>query len=48
MKYVTVQNQSARITGNYPAIYDYTVITNGFVDLSDTSFLTFEHTDGLN
>jgi hypothetical protein len=48
MKYVMVQNQSARITGNYPAIYDATVITNGFVDLSDTGFLTFEHTDGLN
>jgi hypothetical protein len=48
MKYVMVQNQSARITGNYPTIYDLTVITNGNVDLSDTSFLTFEHTDGLN
>ena len=48
MKYVMVQNQSAQITGNYPAIYNGTVITNGVVDLSDTSFLTFEHTDGLN
>ena len=48
MKYVMVQNQSVQITGNYPAIFDATVITNGNVDLSDTSFLTFEHTDGLN
>jgi hypothetical protein len=48
MKYVMVQNQSVQITGNYPAIFDGTVITNGNVDLSDTSFLTFEHTDGLN
>jgi hypothetical protein len=48
MKYVMVQNQSVQITGNYPAIFDGTVITNGVVDLSDTSFLTFEHTDGLN
>ena len=48
MKYVMVQNQSTRISGNYPAIFDGTVITNGNVDLSDGSFLTFEHTDGLN
>ena len=48
MKYVMVQNQTVRITGNYPASYDATVINNGVVDLSDESFLTFEHTDGLN
>ena len=48
MKYVMVQNQSVRITGNYNPTYDLTVISNGFVDLSDKSFLTFEHTDGLN
>lgn len=48
MKYVMVQDQRARITGKYPAIYDATVIHNGVVDLTDESFLTFEHTDGLN
>ena len=48
MKYVMIQNQSAKILGNYPATYDSTVIHNGFVDLTDESFLTFEHTDGLN
>ncbi len=48
MKYVMVQNQTVRITGNYPTSYDATVINNGVVDLSDESFLTFEHTDGLN
>jgi hypothetical protein len=48
MKYVMVQNQSTRITGNYPNLYNSTVINNGFVDLADESFLTFEHTDGLN
>jgi hypothetical protein len=48
MKYVMVQNQSVRISGNYPASYNLTVINNGLVNLSDESFLTFEHTDGLN
>lgn len=48
MKYVMVQNQSVRISGNYPASYNFTVINNGVVNLSDESFLTFEHTDGLN
>ena len=48
MKYVMVQNQSARITGNYDLSYNLTVINNGVVNLSDESFLTFEHTDGLN
>lgn len=48
MKYVMVQNQSVRISGNYPASYNLTVINNGVVNLSDESFLTFEHTDGLN
>jgi hypothetical protein len=48
MKYVMVQNQSVRITGNYPNSYNSTVINNGIVDLTDESFLTFEHTDGLN
>jgi len=48
MKYVMIQNQSARITGNYPNSFNSTVISNGMVDLTDESFLTFEHTDGLN
>ena len=48
MKYVMVQNQSVRISGTYPNSYNSSVINNGFVDLSDESFLTFEHTDGLN
>lgn len=48
MKYVMVQNQSARISGTYPNLYNSTVINNGVVNLSDESFLTFEHTDGLN
>jgi hypothetical protein len=48
MKYVMVQNQSARISGTYPNLFNSTVINNGYVDLTDESFLTFEHTDGLN
>jgi hypothetical protein len=48
MKYVMVQNQTAKISGNYPSIYNSTVVANGAVNLSDESFLTFEHTDGLN
>jgi len=48
MKYVMVQNQSVKISGTYPNSYNSTVINNGTVNLSDESFLTFEHTDGLN
>lgn len=48
MKYVMRQNQTANITGTYPVEYDSTVISNGMVNLTDESFLTFEHTDGLN
>jgi len=48
MKYVMVQNQSVRISGTYPNSYNLTVINNGIIDLTDESFLTFEHTDGLN
>ncbi len=48
MKYVMVQNQSARILGIYSEDYNSSVINNGIVDLTDESFLTFEHTDGLN
>lgn len=48
MKYVMRQNQIANISGNYPAEFNSTVIANGMVNLTDESFLTFEHTDGLN
>lgn len=48
MKYVMVQEQTVPITGSYPSIYDTTVVSNGQVNLTDESFLTFEHTDGLN
>lgn len=48
MKYVMIQNQSVRVSGTYPNSYNSTVINNGIVDLTDESFLTFEHTDGLN
>lgn len=48
MKYVMRQNQIANISGNYPSEFNSTVIANGMVNLTDESFLTFEHTDGLN
>ena len=48
MKYVMKQEQLAKISGNYPSEYNATVVSNGEVDLTDESFLTFEHTDGLN
>ena len=48
MKYVMVQNQSVKINGTFPASYIGNQVNNGQVDLSDETFLTFEHTDGLN
>ena len=48
MKYVMTQNQSVAISGTYPSSYNGNQINNGIVDLTDESFLTFEHTDGLN
>lgn len=48
MKYVMVQNQSVKINGSYPSIYIGNQVNNGLLDLSDETFLTFEHTDGLN
>ena len=48
MKYVMVQNQSVRISGTYPAVYNGNQINNGIINLADDQFLTFEHTDGLN
>lgn len=54
MKYVMTQNQTANVTGtiNLPLIYnesDYNgIYANTPVNFSDGSFLTYEHTDGLN
>jgi len=48
MKYVMRQNQIANISGTYPLTYVGNQINNGQVNLSDETFLTFEHTDGLN
>ncbi len=48
MKYVMVQNQSVKISGTYPAVYNGNQINNGIINLADDQFLTFEHTDGLN
>jgi hypothetical protein len=48
MKYVMRQAQVASISGTYPSEYNNTVVANGMVNLTDESFLTFEHTDGLN
>jgi len=48
MKYVMVQDQSVAISGTYPSVYDGVQVNNGMVNLSDSKFLTFEHTDGLN
>lgn len=54
MKYVMQQNQTANVTGivNLPST-EAGSSNNGFynntpVDFTDESFLTFEHTDGLN
>lgn len=48
MKYVMTQNQNVVINGTYPSSYDGNQINNGVLNLTDESFLTFEHTDGLN
>ncbi len=48
MKYIMVQNQTVNISGTYPSSYVGNQINNGQVDLTDETFLTFEHTDGLN
>jgi hypothetical protein len=48
MKYIMVQTQTVNIDGTYPASYVGNQINNGQVNLTDETFLTFEHTDGLN
>ncbi|PXY42307.1 hypothetical protein DMB65_03505 [Flavobacterium cheongpyeongense] len=51
MKYVMNQNQIANVTGyinNTGSQYDNTTYSNKPVDFSDETFLTYEHTDGLN
>ncbi|WP_031453457.1 MULTISPECIES: hypothetical protein [Flavobacterium] len=51
MKYVMNQNQIANVTGyinNTGSQYDNTTYNNTPVDFTDETFLTYEHTDGLN
>lgn len=48
MKYVMTQNQIANVTGNIDGPVHNGVYNNTPVDFSDETFLTFEHTDGLN
>lgn len=54
MKYVMTQNQTANVTGEInlpltaPGSIHNGVYNNTPVDFSDMTFLTYEHTDGLN
>lgn len=50
MKYVMTQNQAPIIGGAIGDEYPYAgvYLGNQAIDLTDESFLTFEHTDGLN
>lgn len=48
MKYVMDQEQTTRFSGNISDPTYANKIVNGYVDLTDAEFLTFEHTDGLN
>ncbi|OOV26332.1 hypothetical protein BXU11_12635 [Flavobacterium sp. LM5] len=48
MKYVMTQNQTANVTGQINGPIHNGIYNNTPVDFSDESFLTFEHTDGLN
>ena len=52
MKYVMNQNQVVKIGGvvgsSYPGAGNYLDSETNTIDLSDGSFLKFEHTDGLN
>lgn len=48
MKYVMDQNQTVKFSGNISDPVYAAMVQNGEVDLNDSEFLTFEHTDGLN
>jgi hypothetical protein len=48
MKYVMTQDQTANITGHIDGVVHNGVYNNTPVDFSDETFLTYEHTDGLN
>ncbi|MBH1960661.1 MAG: hypothetical protein I8H68_11165 [Flavobacteriia bacterium] len=48
MKYVMDQEQTVRFKGHISDPVYAAMVQNGEVDLSDSNFLTFEHTDGLN
>ncbi|MGZ5188675.1 MAG: hypothetical protein ACXWB5_04480 [Kaistella sp.] len=48
MKYVMDQDQTVMFNGNISDPVYAAMVQNGEVDLRDSNFLTFEHTDGLN
>jgi hypothetical protein len=48
MKYVMTQDQTANVTGHIDGAVHNGVYNNTPVDFSDETFLTYEHTDGLN
>lgn len=48
MKYVMDQNQTVNFSGKITDPIYANMVQNGQVNLSDSKFLTFEHTDGLN
>jgi hypothetical protein len=48
MKYIMKQNQTVGFSGNISDPVYANMVQNGQVDLSDSKFLQFEHTDGLN
>ncbi len=48
MKYVMDQEQTVQLSGTISDPEYAAMIKNGAIDLSDSQFLSFEHTDGLN
>ncbi len=48
MKYVMNQNQIANVTGHIDGPVHTGIYNNTPVDFTDETFLTYEHTDGLN
>ncbi len=48
MKYVMKQDQTVGFSGTISDPHYAAMVQNGQVDLSNSEFLTFEHTDGLN